>query len=1261
MNSKIRFGIFIAGTISALFLAFVLAQTVHAEDIVTPTPEVTPTETATPSPTESMTPAPIDPTPIETSSPVPSESPAPDPSAIPEPDGGEMMLAMGSPMLMGPITNGPVWYNSSVGVQPFTTINDAWVSISNGLLPTDGLIHLDASYGMDTAEADPPIEFYPTVLVSPTSIKGLLGPDLDSASLEPVVRINSALSIFGFSSGFTISNIIFSGSAGNDIFTEGVVKITDIDGNVKLSNLDIQNSDSRGLGLVVQTNSGSITIINVDSSDNEGGGAYLKTKTSGSVTISNSSFDNNKGVLTGDGTVVAGLVIETNSDSTTLHSPVSLNGVSANGNTSYGSPGVLIKKSGALTVKNSMFNNNLGGGLANKQDPATVTIQGATVLDNVTASDNYISTPDVRGGSGIELHTNGSITANNIYATGNLKYGMKLDNCNFLSSLCQSSVIGSVSVSNSEFSDNLTSSGLEIQSRGQVTLMKVKANNNPGAPGVLVDNHFGTAGVSINGSAQGDNLLTGNGEDLGDINRAVLEVFSKGNILVNYVQSGTPGEGNHLSGAIFNNVDGKGTITVNNSTFRNNDGSGLILRSKNTITLKNISTDDNLGDLGVDLDNYAAGNGTGNVVINGSSMLNNGRRGLSITTKGSVSIGTTNASENPEGGAVIDDQSVVVKPITITKSFFNNNKSGLNNGTGLTISSIGNITLTGVGASGNGLGGFELLDTRINIGNVVINNTLNPLLYNYSGNSLSGLKITTNGSVTLTAIYADNSTSGGGAWIDNSNGVKSVSISTSHFNGNLGGDGLFVKSEGAISLTKTSASGNSGWGAALHNDLAGFGILAISINNDALKIGSGLNGFSGNGDGGLDIGARGPVTLTNVEANGNTGSGAFVNNFAGSPADLKITNSYFDFNDDGVGGGYGLFVESKGNITLSGGSASGNYLYGAHLDNQRGAAFPIMNITISKFDFNNNETGFGLEAHANGTITITSVKVDDNGTYGAHLDNRLEDPLLKDSGMGLVVKTSSFSLNDAGIGLEIQTAGSVVLDGVSANTNNGGEGIKVTSIPQSPSIKPVTVNRTFANGNSLDGLKVDAVGLITLNGVTANGNSLTGAVLDNSSVSITSGVTILSSLGANYFNNNEGDFGLSTRTRGQVSLSLVTANYNLGGTGVGVDNCMGGAPGCGQANVSFSKVTTRLNRDDGMLIHTNALTITMNGLVSLSNESGSGIKITSNNSLAKISLLNSLFMGNGAYGIDLDRTGSNALILTGTSYFGNTMGNLYIH
>ena len=258
------------------------------------------------------------------------------------------------------------------------------------------------------------------------------------------------------------------------------------------------------------------------------------------------------------------------------------------------------------------------------------------------------------------------------------------------------------------------------------------------------------------------------------------------------------------------------------------------------------------------------------------------------------------------------------------------------------------------------------------------------------------------------------------------------------------------------------------------------------------------------------------------------------------------------------------------------------------------------------------------------------------------------------------MKTSSFSSNDAGIGLEILTAGSVLMDGVTANGNTGGEGIKVTSDTNTPISKNSYVNRTSANGNSLDGLKVDAVGLITLNGVTANGNLLSGAVLDNSSATTTTkpGVTILATLGTNNFNGNRQ--GLTINSRGPVSLTSVTANFSTHNSGIYINNqnCSGDCP---RSNVSLNKVTTRGNYGDGVYIfETNGALITLTGLTSLSN-GGSGVYIQSFYEFAKISILSGLFMGNSGYGIEVIKTSAYPLVLTGTSYFGNDTGNLFIH
>jgi len=93
----------------------------------------------------------------------------------------------------------------------------------------------------------------------------------------------------------------------------------------------------------------------------------------------------------------------------------------------------------------------------------------------------------------------------------------------------------------------------------------------------------------------------------------------------------------------------------------------------------------------------------------------------------------------------------------------------------------------------------------------------------------------------------------------------------------------------------------------------------------------------------------------------------------------------------------------------------------------------------------------------------------------------------------------------------------------------------------------------------------------------------------------------------------------------------------------------------------LNKITTKNNSGDGILIDdTNAALLTITGLVSLLN-SDSGVRIVSQNTQAKISLVNSMFMANDVYGIEIVKTSPSMPILTGTVYFGNASTNLYIH
>ena len=164
----------------------------------------------------------------------------------------------------------------------------------------------------------------------------------------------------------------------------------------------------------------------------------------------------------------------------------------------------MVKKSGALTIRNSMFSNNYNSGI-NSSDFAT---HGIVVLDNITASNNYQYNLDpdlITGGTGINLQVKGNITASNISADNNLRdgiflmaygnitasniqasenlgKGMHLNTCDFDGLACLSKVAGNVTILNGNFEKNLTSgpsqAELWVEARGAINLTNVNASQN---------------------------------------------------------------------------------------------------------------------------------------------------------------------------------------------------------------------------------------------------------------------------------------------------------------------------------------------------------------------------------------------------------------------------------------------------------------------------------------------------------------------------------------------------------------------------------------------------------------------------------------------------------------------------------------------------------------------------------------------------------------------------------------------------------------
>ena len=639
-------------------------------------------------------------------------------------------------------------------------------------------------------------------------------------------------------------------------------------------------------------------------------------------------------------------------------------------------PGTIYVQSGAVADTNSIIiNGNTFTGLQTFE----LTIQGGwDFVTNTLSSTPSIFSSQIRvvnwqndvtindisvsntTSNGLTVTTTGDINLHNVTSSGNSNgHGAVLNN---------SSGSGDIRVTgNSDFSNN-SGSGLVATSNGDITLQDVIASNNI-ENGASLRNNGGSGTITLNGT----NTFNGN-------TLSGLRAVSNGDITSATSLTAT-GNGNY--GALFNTTGGWGNVSLNGTnTFSNNTYSGLNIRAGGSISLENITANDNqdygaylynrngnngsitlsgtsvfnhnassglaaYSDGDITLRNLTAGadaatgngafgvlvnnsTGAGNVALSGTNLFtNNTSDGLRIVSSGNIVIsGTLTASDNDNHGAFLNNSA----DITFTgTSTFNGNASN-----GLRISSAGNVTsTTSLTANDNDRYGV-LLDNTAGPGSVTLSGT-----NTFSGNTLSGLRALSNGAVSLANVTANNNGVKGnpdfrhGVFVDNSTGTAGVTLSgTNTFNGNYA-TGLFINSKGDVAINNVTASNNGGYGAHLDNS-AGAGSVYLTGTDhfdhnalDGLKIASSasisntgtLSGNQNQGNG-INIAAGGAVDLQNITASGNLLRGVQVT--AGGDIDIYNANA----SDNGQDG---FSLQTDGTSSLRCSSAENNGAYGVHV------------------------------------------------------------------------------------------------------------------------------------------------------------------------------------------------------------------------------------------------------------------------------------------------------------------------------------------
>ena len=531
-------------------------------------------------------------------------------------------------------------------------------------------------------------------------------------------------------------------------------------------------------------------------------------------------------------------------------------------------------------------------------------------------------------------------------------------------------------------------------------------------------------------------------------------------------------------------------------------------------------------------------------------------------------------------------------------------------------------------------------------GSLTINNI------SISGTDGTGLTVYSQNNITLSNVQVSNSVNGAGAELD---AGGDVNIDNSDFERNRTA-GAIIRAGGDVAIANTSLS-NSGTARLQITgaDITSAGSVSLF---DVLANGNREIGVNIVADGRVSIGASfiggssfsGTTGLTNTTCPGQVGTfcgyglqvvtpdsidiqGVVANeNFlwgawlrAGQ--DVNIVDSIFNANstnspafiDD-----TGLLIESGGNTSLNNVQANENRLIGAVIDS-------VGTVSINNSTFSNNTGmttsgtatqfhGYGLQVTSLDSIFINNVTASNNFLFGAQLD-----------AAGDVIVTNSFfdnnstgSLTDVlGYGLGITSGQSVFMETVSLSGNQlYGGNIQATG--------DAFLDFITATNNGTNGVEVDAT-CTFLTGGTFTGNGEYGISLTNSALN--------QFVAPTFGGNGLGD--ISPATPGPCPVAAAGGNSGGGSTG-------GGTIGSGTGNtqlVSLSTIAGASGKGLGL----------MNGTMSLN-----GLFTSKNHlftvSTAKSGNVTTIGIFTGKYAYIHSANGLHIILLQPVSYTGAWMG-----
>ncbi len=761
-----------------------------------------------------------------------------------------------------------------------------------------------------------------------------------------------------------------------------------------------------------------------------------------------------------------------------------------------------------------------------------------------------------------------------------------------------------ITISDLEFNSSTVGTALVVESTKTITLLRVTTNSTNGT-GALLSNTAGTGDVSVTNS-QFNNSSTGHG----------VVILSNGAITLNGVQAFD----NNVYGAYIDNSGAPSakpvTITSGVNEFSDNSAGGLVVVSKGLISIKDLTATGNGGD-GANLDNTSSTTAQG-IVLSGTNVFgDNGGDGLEALSKGPITANNLIANMNGGNGVLLDNQSAATaQPVKVTGT----NEFKYNDDIGLVINTLGLVTLNNLDANENGDSGAEIANQSSPTNQAVTMTGVN----NFISNGDYGLSVSSAGVVTLNTVTAWHN-SFVGVFVDNtySAAARAVVVNGKLDTYNNGSIGVEIQSHGAITLTNVTANSNGSDGVQLYNDLAPTA-QAITFKGPVFA--------SDNGGNGLYIFSKGVISLGNVTANDNSGGGAELDNSAGLAAvTLSGTNSF-----SSNGASAGLLVNSNSTITVSNVTAYDNNGSGALLTNFAGLA-DISVLGVNIFSGNN---GYGLLMDGRKNMTVQNVIADDNSATGLYIYNDRVGSIGKVTVAATIKNGTNDFYGNSGSGVEIYSLGAVSLASVNAQGNLIYGLLIVNSTAASPQAVTLTGVSDFSS-NGQTGLLIASKGAVTLNNVEANANGDFGVNINNSysGAAAPQNVTVNGYLRGsdNYYN------GVVVYTFGAITITNLEANFN--GLGEPDDNNKFG-------------YGALLQNHDGTLPRA----VTLKGTQYFDGNWTGGLRIDSLGVISVNSLLVYNNNGNGATLRNHHGLVASAVTLTGSSEFaGNAGDGLDIH